>query len=178
MALALLAPDAAAAPYGEVAAVAPGSAAARAGLAPGDHILAVNGRRLRDVIDFRFYTADDDLTLEVLRDGLTRTVSLAHGPENPLGLELRGDGLGQITECNNHCPFCFVTQLPTGMRRTLHIKDDDYRYSFLFANFVTLTNLTDEDWARIEEQQLSPLYVSVHSTDVRMRRKLLGNRFA
>src|SRR5919204_397760 len=178
MALALLTPEAPPHAYGQIASVAPASAAARAGLAPGDWLLTVNGHRLRDVIDFRFYTADDDLTLEVRRGAVVRTVRLLHGPEDPLGLELRGDGLELITECNNHCPFCFVTQLPKGMRRTLSIKDDDYRYSFLFANFVTLTNLTEDDWARIGEQHLSPLYVSVHNTDARMRRKLLGNRFA
>jgi len=178
MALAVLAPEHAGPSYGEVARVVPGSAAARAGIAPGDRLLAVNGRRLRDIIDFRFYTADDTLDLRVQRGEGLRLVRLVHGPERPLGIELRGDGLDAITECNNHCPFCFVTQLPQGMRRTLHIKDDDYRYSFLFANFVTLTNLTPEDWARIEEQHLSPLYVSVHSTDVGMRRRLLGNRFA
>jgi len=181
MALALLAPQQQqTSTYGEIAAVAPGSAAARAGLRPGDRLLSVNGHRLRDVIDFRFYTADDELLLEARRadDGAVRTVALTHGPEDRLGLELRGDGLETITECTNHCPFCFVTQLPPGMRRTLQIKDDDYRYSFLFASFVTLTNLTSEDWARIEEQHLSPLYVSVHSTDVAMRRKLLGNKFA
>jgi len=178
MALAVLAPEHAGPSYGEVARVVPGSAAARAGIAPGDRLLAVNGRRLRDIIDFRFYTADDTLDLRVQRGADVHSVRLVHGPEHPLGIELRGDGLEAITECNNHCPFCFVTQLPQGMRRTLHIKDDDYRYSFLFANFVTLTNLTPEDWARIEEQHLSPLYVSVHSTDVGMRRRLLGNRFA
>ena len=139
---------------------------------------SINGHRLRDVIDFRFYSADDELAVEVRRGERRQTLHLVHGPEDALGMELRGDGLELITECNNHCPFCFVTQLPTGMRRTLSIKDDDYRYSFLYANFVTLTNLSDDDWARIEEQRLSPLYVSVHSTDVQMRRKLLGNRFA
>lgn len=180
MALALLAPQQQTSTYGEIAVVAPGSAAARAGLRPGDQLLSINGHRLRDVIDFRFYTADDELLLEArcAEDGAARTVALTHGPEDRLGLELRGDGLETITECTNHCPFCFVTQLPPGMRRTLQIKDDDYRYSFLFASFVTLTNLTPEDWARIEEQHLSPLYVSVHSTDVAMRRKLLGNKFA
>ena len=188
MALALLAPQQQqihGPVYGTIASVAPGTAAARAGLRPGDRLLSVNGHRLRDVIDFRFYTADDELLLEVRRDGDggdgdsdVQTIALTHGPEDLLGLELRGDGLESITECTNHCPFCFVTQLPPGMRRTLQIKDDDYRYSFLFASFVTLTNLTPEDWARIEEQRLSPLYVSVHSTDVAMRRKLLGNKFA
>jgi len=178
MALAVLAPQHTTRSYGEVAHVAPGSMAARAGIAPGDWLLSINGHRLRDVIDFRFYTADDELALEVRRGDRVSAVYVTHGPERPLGVELRGDGLETITECANHCPFCFVTQLPQGMRGTLHIKDDDYRYSFLFANFVTLTNLTPEDWARIEEQHLSPLYVSVHSTDVAMRRKLLGNKFA
>src|SRR5207302_9548733 len=121
---------------GDIASVAPGPAAARAGLAPGDWVLAVNGHRLRDIIDFRFYTADDDLTLEVRRGAVVRTVRLVHGPEDPLGLDLRGDGLALITECNNHCPFCFVTQLPKGLRRPLSIKNDHYRSSFPFASFV------------------------------------------
>ena len=141
MSLALLAPTAPAHPYGEIAAVTPGSAAERAGLIPGDAIVSVNGHRLRDVIDFRFYTADDELAVKVRRGEEQRTVRLVHGPEDPLGIELRGDGLELIAECNNHCPFCFVTQLPPGMRRTLSIKDDDYRYSFLFASFVTMSNL-------------------------------------
>ncbi len=178
MALALLAPTHAGPPYGEIRSVAPGSAAEEAGLRPGDHLLSINGHALRDIIDFRFYSADDALALRVRRGDRLHVVHVAHGPEHALGIDLKGDGLETITECNNHCPFCFVTQLPKGMRRTLNIKDDDYRYSFLFANFVTLTNLTDDDWARIVEQHLSPLYVSVHSTDVDMRRKLLGNRFA
>src|SRR5262249_1191444 len=100
-----------------------------------------------------------------------------HADED-VGLLLPELTLEDIAECNNHCPFCFVTQLPKGMRQTLHIKDDDYRFSFLNASFVTLTNLGDDDWRRIEEQRLSPLYLSVHSTDPELRRRLLGNRRA
>jgi putative radical SAM enzyme (TIGR03279 family) len=107
-----------------------------------------------------------------------RQVRVRKHPDVDLGLTLPELTLEDITECNNHCPFCFVTQLPNGMRSTLHIKDDDYRFSFLNASFVTLTNLTEVDWDRIVEQRLSPLYISVHSTNMELRQKLLGNRRA
>ena len=102
-------------------------------------------------------------------------MELEKDADDGLGLvfsEALFDGLRQ---CNNHCPFCFIDQQPPGHRRSLYLKDDDFRYSFLAANFVTLTNLSDDDWRKIKDQHLSPLYVSVHATDLVARRRLLGN---
>lgn len=163
---------------GSIVGVAPGSAADRLRIEPGDVLLTINGHPLRDPIDYRFYSSDERLILELERQGVVRTLRLSKDPDQDLGLILPELTLEDIAECNNHCPFCFVTQLPKGMRSTLHIKDDDYRFSFLNASFVTLTNLSDDDWLRIEEQRLSPLYLSVHSTDPALRAKLLGNRRA
>ena len=165
-----------------IRAVTPHSLAMTHGLLPGERLLSINGHPLRDQIDYRFYQSDDAVDLEVGsadEGGPTRLVRVVKDPDEDLGVYF-GDSVtfDGITECNNHCPFCFVTQLPKGMRPTLHIKDDDYRYSFLFGGFVTLTNLSEEDWRRIEEQSLSPLYVSVHSTNPEIRARLLGNRRA
>lgn len=163
---------------GTVLGVQPDSAADRLRIRPGDVLLSINGRPIRDPIDYRFYGSDERLVLEVRRDAAIRRLRLRKAADEDLGLLLPELTLEDIAECNNHCPFCFVTQLPKGMRRTLHIKDDDYRFSFLNASFVTLTNLSDEDWRRLEEQRLSPLYLSVHSTNPELRKRLLGNRHA
>lgn len=163
---------------GTVLHVVPGSAAARLRLRRGDVLLSINGHRLRDSIDYRFYGSDDRLVIEVRRNDAVRTLRVRKDPDEDLGVVLPELTLEDIAECNNHCPFCFVTQLPKGMRTTLHIKDDDYRFSFLNASFVTLTNLSEDDWQRIGEQRLSPLYLSVHSTNAELRARLLGNRRA
>jgi putative radical SAM enzyme (TIGR03279 family) len=163
---------------GTVLDIVPGSAASRLRIRRGDILLAINGQRVRDPIDYRFYGSDDRLVLEIRRNTAVKTLRVRKAPDEDLGVVLPELTLEDIAECNNHCPFCFVTQLPKGMRGTLHIKDDDYRFSFLNASFVTLTNLTDADWQRIGEQRLSPLYVSVHSTNPELRAKLLGNRRA
>jgi putative radical SAM enzyme (TIGR03279 family) len=166
-------------PGGLVSAVEPGTLADQMGLRPGDVVLAVNGYPLRDVIDFRFYAAEEEIELAVQRDGRKLALSGRRGYEQPVGVEFAHPTFDvDIRRCNNKCEFCFVTQSPRGMRRTVYIKDDDYRYSFLFGHFVTLTNLTDEDWERIEEQHLSPLYVSVHATELELRRKLLVKKDA
>ncbi|MEP7359220.1 MAG: DUF512 domain-containing protein [Anaerolineales bacterium] len=161
---------------GAVRAVEPGSLGAALGLQAGDEVLTVNGHPVEDVIDVQFYAAEDEVEIEYRRAGLDH---FARGPRDSgqaLGLEFVHPTFDiDIRRCNNLCPFCFVLQTAPRMRRTLYIKDDDYRYSFLFGHFVTLTNLSPHDWARIEEQHLSPLYVSVHSTDLANRRACLAN---
>jgi putative radical SAM enzyme (TIGR03279 family) len=156
-----------------VAAVGAHTAAATAGLRPGDRILAINGQPLRDAIDFQFHAGDDRLEMAVERDGGHRTVRVPGGGQ-PLGLTLEAPRPGEIATCANKCVFCFIHQLPKGMRRSLYVKDDDFRLSFLHGNYITLTDLSEAELSRIEEQRLSPLYVSVHATDPALRWELLG----
>lgn len=161
---------------GIIAQVEPNSLAARLGVRPGDRLLAVNGHPVRDVIDVQFYAAEEEVELTIRRDGETLRLQAERDYAEPLGLTFTHPTFDvDIRRCNNLCEFCFVLQTPPRMRRTLYIKDDDYRYSFLYGHFVTLTNLTDEDWERIAEQHLSPLYVSVHATDPALRRRVLRN---
>jgi putative radical SAM enzyme (TIGR03279 family) len=161
---------------GLIQSVDPGSLADQAGLRPGDDLIAINGHTLRDVIDAQFYAADEVLTLRFVRAGATHDVTVRRAFGQALGVQFIHPTFDiDIRRCNNLCPFCFVLQNAPRMRRTLYIKDDDYRYSFLFGHFVTLTNLSEEDWARIAEQRLSPLYVSVHATDLETRRRCLRN---
>jgi putative radical SAM enzyme (TIGR03279 family) len=164
---------------GLVKAIEQHSVAERMGLRAGDVVLSINDHALRDVIDAQFYGAEDQLAMVFERDGERHTVQGRRDFGQSLGIEFDHPTFDiDIRRCNNLCPFCFVLQNAPKMRRTLYIKDDDYRYSFLFGHFVTLTNLTDEDWARLAEQRLSPLYVSVHATDVATRRKCLRNSTA
>jgi putative radical SAM enzyme (TIGR03279 family) len=156
-----------------VAAVRPRTAAARAGLRPGDRILAINDAPLRDVIDFHFHAGDERLTLRLVRQGRARTARLVRRGAG-LGLELEAPRPGEISTCANKCVFCFIHQLPRGMRKSLYVKDDDFRLSFLHGNYVTLTDLEEPELQRIEAQRLSPLYVSVHATDPELRHALLG----
>jgi putative radical SAM enzyme (TIGR03279 family) len=157
-----------------VAAVRPRTAAAAAGLAVGDRILAINGRPLRDAIDFQFYGAEDRLALAVERGGARRALTLARPPGAELGVELEPPRPGEIATCANKCVFCFIHQLPRGMRKSLYVKDDDFRLSFLHGNYITLSDLDEASFERILEQRLSPLYVSVHATDPALRHELLG----
>ena len=164
---------------GVVGGVEAGGLADQMGLRPGDVVLAVNGQPLRDAIDFRFYSAEEEVDLLVQRDGQEFTLSGVREYDQPVGVEFAHPTFDvDIRRCTNKCEFCFVTQSPRGMRRTVYIKDDDYRYSFLFGHFVTLTNLDEEDWKRVEEQHLSPLYVSVHATEPELRRRLLVKKDA
>jgi putative radical SAM enzyme (TIGR03279 family) len=158
-----------------VVAVDPGSAAARAGLAPGDEIVAVNGRSPRDIIEYRLLTDEPDIELDVARGGLTRTVAVDKAGGEPLGAEISSAVFDRVQTCDNHCEFCFIYQLPKGMRRSLYLKDDDYRLSFLYGNFTTLTRFTEADLERVVTEHLSPLYVSIHATDPRVRAAMLRN---
>jgi putative radical SAM enzyme (TIGR03279 family) len=156
-----------------VASVRSRSAAARAGLRAGDRIVAINGAPLRDAIDFHFHAGEARLRLQIEREGRTRHHGIERG-RGPVGLELEAPRPGEIATCANKCVFCFIHQLPKGMRKSLYVKDDDFRLSFLHGNYITLTDLEEAELRRIEEQRLSPLYVSVHATDPDLRHRLLG----
>ena len=159
---------------GIIAEVRRGSIAEELGLLPGDIVSAVGERRLRDVIDYRFATAEASVELLICRGDEETIYEIEKDPDEDLGIEFVEPLFDRLRTCNNKCPFCFLTQMPKGMRRSLYLKDDDYRLGFLYGNFVTLTNLADEDWRRIEEQHLSPMYVSIHATDQALRAVLLG----
>ena len=166
-------PSCADAPGVVVARVRPRTAAARAGLARGDRVLAINGQRLRDAIDFGFHAGEETLALTVEREGAALTLPLERRGAD-LGVELEPPRAGEIATCANKCVFCFIHQLPKGMRRSLYVKDDDFRLSFLHGNYITLTDLDEAAFKRIIEQRLSPLYISVHATDPTLRHALLG----
>lgn len=156
--------------------VAPRSVAARAGLHAGDVLLALNGMPLRDVIDVQVYAAEPALEFLIERGGRQKTLRANRRYGQVLGLAFEMELFdGDIRACRNHCEFCFVNQMATDLRRSLYVKDDDYRLSFLHGNYITLTNLDESDWERIEEQHLSPLYVSVHATEPDVRVGLLHN---
>jgi len=159
---------------GIVQSVVPGSIAEEAGILPGDVIAGISGRPIRDVIDYRFYCAEELIEVEVRRGDETILIEIEKDPDEPLGIEFEEELFDGIKECGNACVFCFVDQLPSGMRSPLYIKDDDYRLSFLHGNFVTLTNTNENDIKRIIEQRLSPLYVSVHAADPKIRSQMLG----
>ena len=164
---------------GRVVAIEPGSVAAAIGLRPGDELLAINDEAVEDVIDVQFHGADEELELLVRRDGEYLLFEAERDYDQTLGLAFAHPTFDvDIRRCNNLCPFCFVLQMAPKFRRTLYVKDDDYRYSFLFGHFVTLTNLSDHDWRRIETMRLSPLYVSVHVSDTELRRQFLRNATA
>ena len=161
---------------GVISGVRAGSLADEAGLEAGDAILAVAGHVLRDVVDLQFYQAENEVEVLVRKaNGLDELLLFEKEIDEDLGLEFEHATWDDVTLCNNNCFFCFLKGLPKGMRKTLYMKDDDYRLSFLHGNFVTLTNLTNDDWSRLEEQRLSPLNVSVHATDLALRRKMLAN---
>ena len=163
-------------PAARVLAVAPGSPAQRAGIATGDEILAVNGEQLRDVIAYQLHADGAEVDLEVRRGGLEQQLVVHKAEGAPLGLELAHAIFDRVQTCDNHCPFCFIHQLPKGMRRSLYLQDDDFRLSFLYGNFTTLTRFTEADFERVITEKLSPLYVSIHATDPEVRTRLLRNR--
>ncbi len=156
--------------------VAPESPAALAGVLAGDEVLALNGEDLRDVIRYQVQADEAVVEVELRRGGLERQVRVEKGAGVPLGLELESAVFDRVRTCDNHCPFCFIYQLPKGMRRSLYLKDDDYRLSFLYGNFTTLTRFTEADLERVVTERLGPLYVSIHATDPEVRSELLRNR--
>ncbi|MGH2510280.1 MAG: DUF512 domain-containing protein, partial [Ktedonobacteraceae bacterium] len=169
--------------YGWVREVVPESPADLAGIQPGDLIRTINGHLIRDLVDYRFYVADEELTLGFERQQTAHEVQIAKTYDESLGVLFGEEPAPFIRQCANKCVFCFIKGLPErftpvaglahGMRSSLYIKDDDYRYSFLFGNFITLTNLKEHDWQRLDEQKLTPLYVSVHTTEPDLRRKMV-----
>jgi putative radical SAM enzyme (TIGR03279 family) len=160
-----------------VTSVTEASQAARAGLAVGDELLSLNGQEPRDVIDFQQLCDADDLSVMVRRAGadLPRLVRIDKEPGEPFGVEVSSAVFDRIRTCDNHCAFCFIYQLPKGMRKSLYLKDDDYRLSFLYGNFTTLTRFTELDAERILTERLGPLFVSIHSTDPELRAHMLRN---
>ena len=159
-----------------VVAVAPGSAAERAGLVPGDEVLTLDGQVPRDVIQWQVLVDEADLELEVRRGGLDLPVTVPKAAGEPLGAEVSSSIFDAVQTCDNACEFCFIHQLPKGLRRSLYLKDDDYRLSFLYGNFTTLTRFTEADLERVVTERLSPLNVSIHATDPEVRARLLRNR--
>ncbi|GAX43485.1 hypothetical protein NIES4075_45000 [Tolypothrix sp. NIES-4075] len=156
--------------------VLPDSIAAEIGFAVGDAIVAINGTHPRDLIDYQFLCADEVLELEVLDEkGKTHHIEIEKDYDEDLGLEFETALFDNLIQCNNRCPFCFIDQQPPGKRQSLYFKDDDYRLSFLYGSYLTLTNLPEREWQRIEKMRLSPLYVSVHATEPEVRIRLLKN---
>ncbi|MEX0272093.1 TIGR03279 family radical SAM protein [Leptolyngbyaceae cyanobacterium UHCC 1019] len=159
-----------------ITAVLPDSIAAEIGFEAGDRLVSINGERPRDLIDYRFLCADEVLELEILDvSGRAHQVEIEKDYDDDLGLEFETALFDGLIQCNNRCPFCFIDQQPPGKRETLYLKDDDYRLSFLYGSYLTLTNLTQREWDRIEQLRLSPLYVSVHATEPEVRTRLLKN---
>lgn len=156
--------------------VRPGSAADQAGLAVGDVLTAIDGEVPRDVIRYQLLVDGPDPIIEIERSGLERSILVTKADGEPLGVEVQAAVFDQVRTCDNHCSFCFIYQLPKGMRRSLYLKDDDYRLSFLYGNFTTLTRFTEADLERVITENLSPLYVSIHATDPLERSRLLRNR--
>jgi putative radical SAM enzyme (TIGR03279 family) len=159
-----------------VVAVAPGSPAAQAGIVVGDELAAIAGKAPRDVIEYQVLVDGPDPLLDVRRGGLELEVPVAKADGEPLGIEVHSSLFDQVRTCDNHCSFCFIYQLPKGMRKSLYLKDDDYRLSFLYGNYTTLTRFTEADLERVVTERLSPLNVSIHATDPEVRAKLLRNR--
>ncbi len=160
---------------GVVGAVAPGSLAAELGIEPGHRVVSINGAPLNDAIDFQFEASAEEVTLEIDTGDDVVEISVERDLDETWGITFADPTFDGIHICENTCPFCFIKQLPKGMRKSLYVMDDDYRYSMLYGNFVTLTNLTDDDWRRIEDQHISPINVSVHATNPDLRVALVGN---
>ena len=158
-----------------VVAVRPGSPADLVGVRAGDEIVRVNGDVPRDIIEWQLATDEADVELDVQRGGLDLAFTIDKRAGEPLGIDVSSAVFDRVRTCDNHCEFCFISQLPKGLRRSLYLKDDDYRLSFLYGNFTTLTRFTEADLERVVTERLSPLHVSIHATDPDVRSQMLKN---
>ena len=163
----------------KISRVLPDSIAEEIGFEAGDAIVAINRTQPRDLIDYRFLCSEEYLELEVVDTaGELHQIEIEKDYDDDLGLEFETALFDGLIQCNNRCPFCFIDQQPPGKRASLYLKDDDYRLSFLYGSYLTLTNLTEKEWRRIEQMRLSPLFVSVHATEADIRTRLLKNHRA
>lgn len=154
------------------------SRADRAGVKTGDILIAINAREINDVLDYRFFLAEKEITLTLLRDGKSFDVKIKKSQYDDIGLDFETPLMDKKHTCENKCIFCFIDQLPRGMRKTLYFKDDDSRLSFLHGNYITLTNLNDKDIDRIIEMHISPVNISIHTTNPELRVKMMRNNRA
>lgn len=162
----------------KISGVTPHSAAERAGIKAGEELVSINGNIIVDVLDYRFYQLETHLDVTVIGKDGERTVKATKTEYEELGLEFDTYLMDKERSCKNKCIFCFIDQLPKGMRETLYYKDDDSRLSFLFGNYITLTNLTEHEIERIIKMHISPVNISVHTTNPELRCKMMNNRFA
>ncbi|MBQ7896961.1 MAG: DUF512 domain-containing protein [Clostridia bacterium] len=162
----------------EIKSVTPGSFADKKGIKPCDKLISVNAHPIRDVLDYRFYITEKNITLTIEREGVELTVKIKKGEYDDIGLEFETFLMDKQESCRNKCIFCFIDQNPHGMREGVYFKDDDTRMAFLFGNYVTLTNVKDEELERLVKMHISPINVSVQATNPELRRMMLGNRFA
>lgn len=159
--------------------IMPGSIADEIEIKAGDRLLAINGKDIKDILDYQFYSQDDVIVLNIEKaNHEIWSIEIEKDYDEELGLIFDGIIFDKMHVCRNRCIFCFVDQLPRNMRKTLYVKDDDYRYSFIYGNFITLTNLSEDDWDRITSMRLSPLYVSVHAIQGDLRAQMLHNQKA
>ena len=159
-----------------IVSVSPNSPAEQYGIKGGEQILTINGCVPRDVIEYQLLIDEPQVVLEIDSGGIRSEVEILRKTGTPLGIEVDGALFDRVRTCDNHCEFCFIYQLPPGLRKSLYLKDDDYRLSFLYGNFTTLTRFTEADLERVLVEGLSPLYVSIHSTDPHKRAEMLRNR--
>jgi len=159
-----------------VASIEAGSIGEEIGFEVGDQLISINGVKPRDLIDYKFLIAEENLQLKVLdEEGQIHKIEIEKDHDDELGLAFTEALFDGLKQCNNQCPFCFIDQQPSGKRKSLYLKDDDYRLSFLYGSYLTLTNLSEQDWLRIDQQRLTPLFVSVHATEPTLRSQLLRN---
>ena len=158
--------------------VLPNSRAFKAGIIAGDTLVSINDREINDVLDYRFHLANKSVTLKILRNGEEFSKTILKSEYDDIGLDFETPLMDKKHSCENKCVFCFIDQLPKGMRKTLYFKDDDSRLSFLHGNYITLTNLSEKDIDRIIEMHISPVNVSVHTTNPELRVKMMHNKRA